>query len=521
MTEPKKDIFISYRNDGIGNNFASRITQDLRASGFSVYFNPDEARSGDFPDRLKQAIGECKDFICIVTEDYIDQLAANNKICWIREELLCAREHGKHIVPLLVNGVKMPSDASDFPDNIRFFPTIDALVFPEQYISSPYSSLCEVLLSKKDGKNGFRDVYNSSKLFDPDRSLEDMLSKANSGDVNAMLNVGIYYYYGISGGKDERKAAVWFKKVSASESECAPIADKFIARMYYSGSMPRENQSYEKCYEYLVKSAQSDLYSAGHVGFMRSIGSGCVFDYEQTEAYLLSVFDKLDNPRKSTLGKFYMEHGAFKKAAEIYKGMADTYPLAAYRLGLMYKQGVLSTPFMPDYTQAAMYLQMALDNGFITAAYELGMLYFNPTGSFKKDFVKAQKCFHIAAENGDSNAQYMLGYMYDYGHVEKNLALAIDYFEMSAKQGHILSAAHLALLYQIPEVHNYEKAFNYCKYASDCGDIPSEFVLGTLYLSGRGCEPDEDKAYLCFKHAAENGTPEATVLLQQMEELGI
>ena len=39
----KKDIFISYRNDGIGNNFATRITNDLKQQGYSVYFNPNEA----------------------------------------------------------------------------------------------------------------------------------------------------------------------------------------------------------------------------------------------------------------------------------------------------------------------------------------------------------------------------------------------------------------------------------------------------------------------------------------------
>ena len=519
--ETKKDIFISYRNDGVGNNFATRIANDLKNSGYSVYFNPDEARSGDFPERLKQAISVCNDFICIVTEDYIAQLVANNKICWIRDELLCAKEFEKNIIPILVNGATMPSDASKLPEVIRFFPHIDAYVFPEQYINSPYSILCDVLVSKNDGKNGFRDVYNSSAQFDPDRLFEDILTKATNGDVRAMLRAGIYYYYGVSGGKDERKAAQWFKKVSATESEYAPVADKFIARMYYAGSMPRENQSYEKSYEYHVKSAQVDLYSAGQVGFMRSIGSGCDYDYNQTEAYFLSVLDSLDNPRKDTLCKFYIEHGEFKKAADIYEGMADTFPNAAYQLGLMYKRGVLSTPFMPDYSKAAMYFQKALDNGYIMAAFDLGTLYFNPTGSFKKDFVKAQKYYHIAAENGAINAQYMLGYMYFYGHVEKNIPLSIYHFEVAAKQGHVLSAAHLALIYQIPEVHNYEKAFNYCKFAADCGDNPSVFLLGTLYLAGRGCEPDEDKAYLCFKHAAENGSPEALLMLEQMDELGI
>lgn len=521
MIDTKKDIFISYRNDGVGSNFATRISTDLKNSGYSVYFNPDEARSGDFPERLKQAISVCKDFVCIVTEDYIAQLLSNNKICWIRDELLCAREFGKNIIPLLVNGTTMPSDASKFPENLQFFPNIDAYVFPEQYINSPYSVLCSILLSRNDGKNGYRDVYNSSKVFNTDKVLAETLVQAESGDVCSMLTAGIYYYYGISGGKDERKAAFWFKKVSITEGEYAPIADKFIARMYYAGSMPRENQSYEKSYEYHVKSAKGDMYSAGQVGFMKTIGSGCIYDYEETEQYYLSILNSLDNPRKDTLSRFYMSHGEFCKAAQIYETMAEVYPEASFQLGMMNKTGVLNKPFKPDYFEAARYFQMALDGGYPQAAYELGTLYFNPTGGFRKDFAKAQKYYLQAAKAHNINALYMLGYMYDYGHVEKNLQLSIDYFEKAAKQGHVLSAAHLALLYQKPEVHNYEKAFNYCKYASDCGDTPSEFILGTMYLVGRGCEPDADKAYLCFKHAAENGAPEAFVMLKKMDELGL
>ena len=517
----KKDIFISYRNDGIGNNFATRITNDLKQQGYSVYFNPDEARSGDFPERLEQAISECKDFICIVTEGYLANLISNDKVCWIREELRSAKSKDKNIVPLLVNGAKMPSDVTVLPESLQFFPKIDAFVFPEQYMNSPFNMLCDILLSRNDGTNGFRDIEKSSKFFDPDQSLELLLEKANNSDEKAMTCVGIYYFYGVSGTRNLRKAAEWFKKVSALNGEYAPTANRFIASLYYSGSMPREEQSYEKSYEYHAKSAVGDLYSAGQVGFMQSIGSGCMYDYKKTEEYFLQILDQLDNPRKDTLCRFYLTHGEFKKAADIYIGMAESYPEAAYQLGLLYKRGVLNKPFMPDYSRAAFYLQMALDNGYLTAAYELGTLYFNPTGSFKKDFLKAQKYYHIAAENGSAEAQYMLGYMYYYGHVEKDIHKSLEYHKMAAAQGHVLSAAHLAILYQIPEIHNYEKAFYYAKYASDCGDTPSEFVLGTLYLSGRGCDPDEDKAYLCFKHAAENGAPEAKFLLMQMDEMGI
>lgn len=111
--------------------------------------------------------------------------------------------------------------------------------------------------------------------------------------------------------------------------------------------------------------------------------------------------------------------------------------------------------------------------------------------------------------------------MYYYGHIEIDIHKSLEYHKMAAIQGHVLSSAHLAILYQIPEIQNYEKAFYYAKYASECGDAPSEFVLGTLYLSGRGCEPDADKAYLCFKHAATNGAPEAELMLMQMDEMGI
>lgn len=115
----------------------------------------------------------------------------------------------------------------------------------------------------------------------------------------------------------------------------------------------------------------------------------------------------------------------------------------------------------------------------------------------------------------------MLGYMYYYGHIEKNIHKSLEYHRMAANQGHILSSAHLAILYQLPEIQNYDKAFYYAKYAAECGDAPSEVVLGTLFLSGKGCEPDADKAYLCFKHAAKKGASEAKFLLMLMDEMGI
>lgn len=255
-------------------------------------------------------------------------------------------------------------------------------------IYSSSSTIGSMLLSNNHTDNVCQNTDKSKKVFDPDQLLKILLERATNGDEFAMTCAGIFYYYGISGGKNTRKAAECFQKVSSLNGEYAPTANRFIASLYYSGSMPRKAQSYEKSYEYHVKASIGDLHSAGQVGFMQSIGSGCPYDYKKTEEYFVQLLDQLDNPRIDTLCRFYISHGEFKKAADIYTKIAGSYPVAAYQLGLFYKHGVLSDPFMPDYSKAAYYLQMAVDDGYLAAAYELGTLYFNPTGNFKKIFIK-------------------------------------------------------------------------------------------------------------------------------------
>ena len=52
------DIFISYKNDGEGNNFAARLKESLDHSGYSVYFNSHEQKdrqlSGSSERRCEQ-----------------------------------------------------------------------------------------------------------------------------------------------------------------------------------------------------------------------------------------------------------------------------------------------------------------------------------------------------------------------------------------------------------------------------------------------------------------------------------
>lgn len=111
--------------------------------------------------------------------------------------------------------------------------------------------------------------------------------------------------------------------------------------------MLKEEQSYEKSFEYHQKS-EKDIYSLQQLGFMKTIGSGCKFDFEQVDSFYISNKEKLNVISKYSFGKFYTSHGYFERATEIYENIADVYPEASFQLGMMYKNGVLNKKFEPD-----------------------------------------------------------------------------------------------------------------------------------------------------------------------------
>ena len=54
-----------------------------------------------------------------------------------------------------------------------------------------------------------------------------------------------------------------------------------------------------------------------------------------------------------------------------------------------------------------------------------------------------------------------------------------------------------------------DRALRYLTVASENGDAISQFTLGFMYWSGRGTEPDQDKALELFLQASEQDVPEA------------
>ncbi|MBR5187568.1 MAG: toll/interleukin-1 receptor domain-containing protein, partial [Clostridia bacterium] len=68
----KSSIFISYRREG--GEFTAKILNDrLTSLGYSVFFDLETLRSGDFNTDLYQAIDACDDFLIILSPNALDR----------------------------------------------------------------------------------------------------------------------------------------------------------------------------------------------------------------------------------------------------------------------------------------------------------------------------------------------------------------------------------------------------------------------------------------------------------------
>ena len=100
------DIFISYRRDAFesANLFATR----LKALGYRVFFDVETMNAGKFNEQLLDVISKCKDFILVLSPNALDR--CNDEGDWVRRETMCAMEHKKNIIPIMLSGFVWPTD---------------------------------------------------------------------------------------------------------------------------------------------------------------------------------------------------------------------------------------------------------------------------------------------------------------------------------------------------------------------------------------------------------------------------
>lgn len=104
----KLDIFISYRRAG-GVHTAKEIALELRARGYTVFFDGKSISSGRFWDTIRESVESCADFLLVLSPGALDRCADGTENDFVAREIALAMKLGKNIVPVMTDGFAFPN----------------------------------------------------------------------------------------------------------------------------------------------------------------------------------------------------------------------------------------------------------------------------------------------------------------------------------------------------------------------------------------------------------------------------
>ena len=149
----KYDIFISYKRRGTSSATAAYLYELLLQKGYNVFFDRKEMRSGRFNEQLLEHIGNATDILILLEDGSLgswfdhrpvkspgnadsledgfegdsDPQEEPYKTDWFCKEVMYALSlKGKNIVPILLNGYKMPEE-KDLPPEMKDLSVHNAL----------------------------------------------------------------------------------------------------------------------------------------------------------------------------------------------------------------------------------------------------------------------------------------------------------------------------------------------------------------------------------------------------------
>jgi hypothetical protein len=146
-------IFVSYRrNDAPAH--AGRIYDRLaeRVGKDNVYMDLDSTVPGaDFGDVIEQTIAQCDALIAVIGRDWVSALRPSRRVRradgsedWVRREIAAAIARNIRVIPVLVQGARMPLSA-ELPDDIKGLARRHAMELSETAWSAQLGLLMDAL----------------------------------------------------------------------------------------------------------------------------------------------------------------------------------------------------------------------------------------------------------------------------------------------------------------------------------------------------------------------------------------
>ena len=136
-------IFISYRRNG-SDAHARVFYEKLKEIGFSVFLDFESLFSGGFEANILSAIDSCEDFILLLPKDGLERCVSEEDL--LRKEIRQAIAGKKNIIPIFINGFKMP-DKKDLPEDISLLAEEHGFECSMEYFDAVFEKLLRNLNS--------------------------------------------------------------------------------------------------------------------------------------------------------------------------------------------------------------------------------------------------------------------------------------------------------------------------------------------------------------------------------------
>jgi len=180
------NIFISYRRVD-SSNFAGRLYDNL-LNDFDVFFDTVDTTYGeDFPDELRAGIDKSDVMLLVIGKKCCEEFQSREgRSDFVLEEILYAESVACTVIPVLMDGVSMPSC---FPKGIEFISQLTAFEFRHSKFAVDMRELKEKLNERlpkptEDVDNDFlKEVLDATEkerlvvLFTQDFTYIDYITK--------------------------------------------------------------------------------------------------------------------------------------------------------------------------------------------------------------------------------------------------------------------------------------------------------------------------------------------------------
>ncbi|WP_424244807.1 hypothetical protein Dip510_002078 [Elusimicrobium posterum] len=293
---------------------------------------------------------------------------------------------------------------------------------------------CALFTLNACSKGNTEPSQSTANISKEDRAVfELIIAEARKGDADAQLQTGYMYDYGNGVEQDVYEAFNWYIKAAHQGKAEAQF---LVGAIYFKGLYGFEKNYKDALIWFSKAAAQGFEPAAGYLEFFDEL-SQLILDANNGDAQAqYELASRFSSGRGVEKQDYLQALKWYEKAAAQNNGSA------AFNIGLIYYNG---NGVKKDYKKAFQYFNLAKKLDIALADHMLAAMYYYGQGT-EKDYSKSleyYKAYSKVAGGIDQPTIYTkIADMYYNGEgTAKNLTEALHYYSLSAKEGDLYSKA--------------------------------------------------------------------------------